>query len=165
MDHLKFIESKIFSIGRQFEQQLAVWRFHEHRIVFTNGCFDILHLGHVDYLARAAAEGTLMIVGLNTDASVKRIKGDSRPITDERSRAMALASFSFVGAVVLFGDDTPYELIKMVQPDILVKGKDYEPGDIVGADIVGQKGGKVITLDLVEGYSTTAIIDRIRKGC
>jgi len=78
---------------------------------------------------------------------------------------MALASFSFIDAVVMFGDDTPYELIKMVQPDVLVKGKDYEPGDIVGADIVGQKGGKVITLDLVEGYSTTAIIDRIRKGC
>ena len=162
MDHLKFIESKIFNIDRNLDWQLAVWRFHEHRIVFTNGCFDILHLGHIDYLARAAAEGSLLIVGLNSDASVKRIKGDSRPVTDQRSRAMALAAMSFVGAVVIFEEDTPYELIKIVKPDVLVKGKDYDPKDIVGADIVANNGGKVVTVDLVEGYSTTTIIERIK---
>jgi len=146
----------------EFDRQLAVWRFHENKIVFTNGCFDLLHLGHIDYLARAASEGTLLIVGLNSDESVKRIKGDSRPITDEKSRAMTLAALGFVGAVVIFDQDTPAALIKQVQPDILVKGKDYEPKDIVGADIVEKKGGEVITIDLVEGYSTSAIIDKIR---
>jgi rfaE bifunctional protein nucleotidyltransferase chain/domain len=150
-------------MNQELDWQLAVWRFHGNKIVFTNGCFDILHLGHIDYLAKAAAEGTLLIVGLNTDASVKRIKGDSRPINDEESRAMSLAAMGFVGAVILFDEDTPYELIKTVQPDVLVKGKDYEPADIVGADIVENKGGKVVTMDFIEGYSSSAIIDKIKK--
>jgi len=162
MNHLENTESKIWHMNVEFDRQLAVWRFHENKIVFTNGCFDLLHLGHIDYLARAASEGTLLIVGLNSDESVKRIKGDSRPITDEKSRAMTLAALGFVGAVVIFDQDTPAALIKQVQPDILVKGKDYKPKDIVGADIVEKKGGEVITIDLVEGYSTSAIIDKIR---
>ena len=164
MNHLEHIESKIWHMSQEFELQLAVWRFHEHKIVFTNGCFDLLHLGHIDYLAKAAAEGTLMIVGMNSDESVQRIKGDSRPIKDEKSRAMTLAAFGFVGAVVIFDEDTPEKLIEMVQPDILVKGKDYEVKDIVGADIVEKKGGQIITMDLVEGYSTSAIIDKIRNS-
>jgi len=163
MNHLEYIESKIWHMDQELDWQLAVWRFHEHKIVFTNGCFDILHLGHIDYLAKAAAEGTLLIVGLNTDASVKRIKGDSRPVNDEKSRAMALAALGFVGAVVLFDQDTPYDLIKTIQPDVLVKGKDYEPKDIVGGDIVEKKGGEIVTMDFVEGYSTTAIIDKIKR--
>ncbi len=164
MNHLEHIESKIWHMNQEFEWQLAVWRFHEHKIVFTNGCFDLLHLGHIDYLAKAAAEGTLMIVGMNSDESVQRIKGNSRPIKDEKSRAMTLAALGFVGAVVIFEEDTPEKLIEMVQPDILVKGKDYEAKDIVGADIVEKKGGQIITMDLVEGYSTSAIIDKIRNS-
>lgn len=162
MDYIEYMKAKIWHVDREFERQLAVWRFHGHKIVFTNGCFDILHLGHVDYLARAASEGTIMLVGLNSDASVKRIKGDSRPITDERSRSMALAAMGIVDAVVIFEDDTPKDLIKLVQPDVLVKGKDYDEKDIVGADIVKRKGGEVITIDLVEGYSTSSIIERIK---
>ncbi len=164
MNHLEFIENKIWHMNQEFDWQLAVWRFHENKIVFTNGCFDILHLGHIDYLARAAAEGTLLIVGLNSDDSVRRIKGESRPITDEESRAMALAALGFVGAVVIFDQDTPAELIKQVQPDVLVKGKDYEPKDIVGADTVEKKGGKIVTIDLVEGYSTSSIIEKIKNS-
>ncbi len=164
MNHLEHIESKIWHLDQEFEWQLAVWRFHEHKIVFTNGCFDIMHLGHVEYLAKAAAEGSLLIVGLNSDASIKRIKGDSRPILDEKSRAMALAAFGFIGAVVIFEADTPHDLIKAIQPDVLVKGKDYEAGEIVGADIVQAKGGEIITMDIVEGYSTSAIIDKIKKS-
>lgn len=164
MNHLEHIESKIWHMNQELELQLAVWRFHEHKIVFTNGCFDLLHLGHIDYLAKAAAEGTLMIVGMNSDESVQRIKGNARPIKDEKSRAMTLAALGFVGAVVIFDQDTPKKLIEMVQPDILVKGKDYEVKDIVGADIVEKKGGQIITMDLVEGYSTSAIIDKIRNS-
>lgn len=162
MNYLEYIESRIWTPGKEFEWQLSVWRFHEHKIVFTNGCFDILHLGHIDYLAKAAAEGSLLIVGLNSDDSVRRIKGDNRPITDQRSRSMALASLSFVDGVVIFDEDTPKKLIKMVQPDVLVKGKDYQEKDIVGADIVRKKGGEVVTMDIVEGYSTSAIIDKIK---
>jgi rfaE bifunctional protein nucleotidyltransferase chain/domain len=162
MNYLEHIESKIWNQGKEFEWQLSVWRFHDHKIVFTNGCFDILHLGHIDYLARAAAEGSLLIVGLNSDDSVKRIKGENRPIADQRSRAMALAALGFVGGVVIFDEDTPKKLIKTVQPDVLVKGKDYEEKDIVGADIVRKKGGEVVTMDIVEGYSTSAIIDKIK---
>jgi D-glycero-beta-D-manno-heptose 1-phosphate adenylyltransferase len=165
MEYLNYINSKVFvEAGKHLDWQLAVWRFHDRRIVFTNGCFDILHLGHIDYLARAAAEGNLLIVGLNTDASVKKIKGGSRPVMDEQSRSMALAAIGFVDAVILFDAETPYELIKRVQPDVLVKGKDYKPEDIVGADIVENKGGKVVTIDLVEGYATSAIIDKIKNS-
>lgn len=164
MNHLEHIESKIWHMNKELEWQLAVWRFHEHKIVFTNGCFDLLHLGHIDYLAKAAGEGTLMIVGMNSDESVQRIKGDFRPIKDEKSRAITLAALGFVGAVVIFEEDTPEKLIKLVQPDVLVKGKDYEVKDIVGADIVEKKGGQIVTMDFVEGYSTSAIIDKIRNS-
>jgi len=164
MNHLEFLENKIWHMNKEFDRQLAVWRFHENKIVFTNGCFDILHLGHIDYLAQAASEGTLLIVGLNSDDSVRRIKGESRPITDERSRAMALAALGFVGAVVIFDQDTPAKLIKQVQPDVLVKGKDYEASEIVGADTVRKKGGKIVTIDLVEGYSTSSIIEKIKNS-
>ena len=132
-------------------------------VVFTNGCFDILHLGHIDYLAQAADLGTKMIVALNTDESVSRIKGPSRPITDQLSRSMVMASLEFVSAVTFFDEPTPYELIKMIQPDILVKGADYKAEDIVGFDIVTARGGSVETIPLVSGYSTSAIESRIRN--
>ncbi len=140
------------------------WRASGCKIVFTNGCFDILHLGHIDYLAQAADFGTKMIVALNTDSSVARIKGPTRPICDQLSRSMVMASLEFVSAVTFFDEPTPYDLIKMVQPDILVKGADYRAEDIVGYDIVIARGGSVETIPLVKGYSTTAIETKIRES-
>ena len=131
-------------------------------IVFTNGCFDILHRGHVEYLAAAASLGDVLFLGLNTDASVRKLKGPGRPVNDEQARAIVMASLQAVGAVMLFDEDTPYELIKKVQPDVLVKGADYKPEDIVGYDIVKAKGGKVTTIEFVEGFSTTKIIEKIK---
>ncbi len=143
--------------------QLAFWRFHEKKIVFTNGCFDILHAGHIDYLSKAADLGHILVVGLNTDHSVHRLKGPQRPINNQQARANILASLFFVSAVVLFDEDTPYELIKIIQPDILIKGSDYKAENIVGYDIVTAKGGKVITLDFLTGYSTTSIIEKLKQ--
>ncbi len=157
------ISTKIRS-GADFERWLAFCRFKSKKIVFTNGCFDILHLGHVDYLRKARDLGDVLIVGLNTDASVSRIKGPLRPVQDEKSRAELMASLAFVDAVVLFDEPTPYHLIKQVQPDILVKGKDYKAEDVVGYDVVTVKGGEVVTIDLVEGYSTSNVIERIMKA-
>ncbi|MDY0101988.1 MAG: D-glycero-beta-D-manno-heptose 1-phosphate adenylyltransferase [Lentimicrobium sp.] len=147
---------------QELKNLLAYWHFKDFRIVFTNGCFDIIHLGHIDYLAKAADLGNKLIIGLNTDASTRRLKGPTRPINDELSRAMILASFSFVDAVVLFDEDTPYELIKIIQPDILVKGADYKPENIVGYDIVVGKGGSVETLEYLPGYSTSLIEKKIK---
>jgi rfaE bifunctional protein nucleotidyltransferase chain/domain len=163
MNKLDVINSKILS-DQALKNQLAVWRFRGKKIVFTNGCFDLLHLGHIDYLSKAKDQGDILVIGLNTDASVKRLKGDSRPLTDEDSRAIILASLGFVDAITLFDEDTPYELIAKVQPDVLVKGSDYKAEDVVGYDIVKAKGGEVITIDFVEGYSTSAIVDKIKKS-
>lgn len=137
------------------------WRNDNHKIVFTNGCFDILHLGHADYLARAADLGTKLVVGLNSDQSVSRLKGSNRPITDQKSRGFLLACMSFVDAVVLFEEDTPAKLIELVCPDVLVKGGDYITDEIVGYDFVTSSGGKVVTLPLIKGYSTSDIENRI----
>lgn len=162
MKKLEIIQSKILSDLEELKRWLAYWNFKDQKVVFTNGCFDILHRGHIDYLARAAGKGDVLIVGLNTDDSVKRIKGDGRPVQDESSRALILAALQFVNAVVLFDEDTPENLIKIVQPDILVKGSDYKAEEIVGYDVVTAKGGKVVTIDFLEGYSTTGILDKIR---
>ena len=162
MKRLEIIRKKIFNYSdNEFSRLLAIWRFQGKKIVFTNGCFDILHLGHIDYLAAASELGDLLIVGLNTDDSVNKIKGNNRPIQDEVSRAFVLASLGFVDAVVFFGEDTPYNLIKRIQPDVLVKGADYKPEEIVGYDIVKNKGGEIITIEFLEGYSTTAIEKKI----
>lgn len=164
MKKLDYIHTKILS-GADLERQLAIWRFKSKKIVFTNGCFDLLHLGHIDYLSKAKDKGDLLIVGVNTNDSVKRLnKGGARPITDEHARASIIAALLFVDAVVLFDEDTPYELIRRVQPDILVKGSDYQARDIVGYDIVMAKGGRVETIDFLEGYSTTAIEEKIRSA-
>ncbi len=160
MNYFEKIKNKILE-GEGFEKWLDECRKNGKRIVFTNGCFDILHRGHVEYLSKAAAFGDVMVVGLNTDASVKRLKGPSRPVNDEYARAFVLAGLEFVSAVVLFDEDTPYNLIKKVQPDFLVKGSDYKPENIVGYDIVTAKGGKVVTVDLVEGFSTTKTIEKM----
>jgi D-glycero-beta-D-manno-heptose 1-phosphate adenylyltransferase len=163
MSHLHTIEKKLMN-SIQLIDQLNDWQKAGCKIVFSNGCFDILHLGHIDYLARAADFGDRMVIGLNTDSSVSKIKGPSRPINDERSRAMVLAALEFVSAIILFDEPTPYELIRLVQPDVLVKGADYKPEDIVGYDIVTAKGGNVHTIPFVEGYSTTKIEQRIRNA-
>jgi len=161
MTRPELIQRKILK-QPELDRMLAYWRFRDQKIVFTNGCFDIIHLGHIDYLAKAAALGDKLIIGLNTDASTRRLKGPHRPINDENARAMIMASFSFVDAVVLFDEDTPYNLIRTVQPDILVKGADYRAEDIVGYDIVTSKGGKVETLEYLPGYSTSLIEKKIR---
>jgi rfaE bifunctional protein nucleotidyltransferase chain/domain len=161
MSHLQTIEKKVMD-AVSLSEQIRKWRDQGCKIVFTNGCFDILHLGHVDYLARAADYGDKMIIGLNSDHSVSRIKGPTRPINNERSRAMVLAALGCVSAITVFDEPTPYELISLVQPDVLIKGADYKPEEIVGYDIVTSRGGSVKTIPFVNGYSTTAIEQRIR---
>ena len=163
MNRLDTINNKILTPDT-LKNQLAVWRFKDKKIVFTNGCFDLLHLGHIDYLSKAKDSGDVLLIGVNTDDSVRRLKGESRPLTDQKSRAIILASLGFVDGVTLFDEDTPYELINIVQPDVLVKGSDYNAEEVVGYDIVKAKGGKVITIDFLEGYSTTAIANKIKKG-
>ena len=161
MKHLEKIYDKILN-KESLEEKLNLWRKEGKTIVFSNGCFDILHRGHVEYLSKAADLGDILIIGLNTDASVRRIKGPSRPVNDEKARAVVLAALEFVDAVVFFEEDTPYNLIKNVQPDVLVKGKDYKAEDIVGYDIVVGNGGRVETIELVDGFSTTKTIEKMR---
>ena len=142
---------------------LENWKKNHEKVVFSNGCFDILHVGHVDYLEKARALGSRLVMGLNTDNSIKRIKGPNRPVNDQYARARILAALEFVDAVILFDEDSPYELIKAIKPDILVKGDDYTIEKIIGADIVLQNGGEVKTISLVKGYSTTNVIDKIKN--
>lgn len=144
-------------------KKITAWKDQGKEVVFTNGCFDILHLGHVDYLEKAREKGDRLILGLNSDDSVSRLKGESRPINKVEARARLLAALQFVDAVVTFEEDTPLELISYLKPDILVKGKDYEISNIVGADVVIENGGKVETIDLVDGFSTTGIINKINE--
>ncbi|MCF7919491.1 MAG: D-glycero-beta-D-manno-heptose 1-phosphate adenylyltransferase [Candidatus Cloacimonetes bacterium] len=132
------------------------------KVVFTNGCFDILHKGHVLYLQEARELGDVLVIGLNSDASVKRIKGNSRPVNSENDRAVVLSALQMVDFVTIFEEDTPYELIKALQPDILVKGGDWQPEEIVGSDIVLARKGKVISLNYYAGYSTTEIIKKTK---
>jgi D-glycero-beta-D-manno-heptose 1-phosphate adenylyltransferase len=162
MDYLELARRKILD-DNSLNKMLTYWRFKQYKIVFTNGCFDILHLGHIDYLSKARGLGDVLIIGLNTDASVSRIKGPERPVNDQNARSMLLASLTFVDAIVLFDEDTPYDLIKKIQPHVLVKGTDYKPDDIVGADLVKAGGGQIITLEFLEGYSTSSIINRLRN--
>ncbi len=161
MKHIEKIYDKILD-EISLEERLNLWRGEGKTIVFTNGCFDILHRGHVEYLSKAADLGDKLIIGLNTDDSVKRLKGPSRPVNDEKARAVLLSALEFVDAVVLFKEDTPYNLIRRVQPDVLVKGKDYKAEDIVGYDIVISRGGRVETIELVDGFSTTKTIEKMR---
>lgn len=156
---MEILQSKLFD-PESFKRMREVWEFLDHKVVFTNGCFDIIHRGHIEYLAKASDLGDILIVGLNTDESVRRIKGENRPVNDERARSMVLAALKFVDAVVLFNEDTPYELIKLARPNVLVKGSDYTEDTIVGADIVKENGGEIVTIDLVPGYSTSDIIDK-----
>ena len=140
------------------------WRQQGKRISFTNGCFDIIHLGHVDYLEKTRLLADKMIVGLNTDQSVKSLKGPERPVQDQGSRSRIMAGFEFVDLVVLFDEETPAHLIESVRPDVLVKGDDYRFENIVGADFVVKNGGIVETIELVAGYSTSKIIHKIKSN-
>ncbi|MGQ9863770.1 MAG: D-glycero-beta-D-manno-heptose 1-phosphate adenylyltransferase [Bacteroidia bacterium] len=155
--------SKILA-GIELDRRLAQWRFWGEKIVFTNGCFDILHLGHITYLETAATLGDILLVGVNSDASVRRLKGDKRPILDQQARMRVLAALEFVEGVILFEEDTPQQLIEKIRPAVLVKGGDYDRKDIVGADFVEGYGGEVIILPLVEGYSTTQIFEKACGG-
>lgn len=162
MHKLEWIQHKIY--GREeLSKECNVWRAMGKKIVFTNGCFDILHHGHLDLLARAAEFGNILIVGANTDNSVQRLKGSSRPITQERDRAFQLASLLCIDAVCLFDEDTPDALIRSIKPNVLVKGGDYTIDKIVGAEFVKNYGGAVEVVPFVTGYSTTSIIERIQK--
>ena len=163
MEKVEQIKSKLFT-REQIRNQCNVWRFKEKKIVFTNGCFDLLHLGHIEYLSKAADSGDVLVIGLNSDSSVRALKGPGRPITDEHARAMILASLSFVTAVVLFDEETPYELIATMQPDVLVKGADYKTEEIAGHDIVLARGGEVVTVPMTKGYSTSDIIAKLRDS-
>lgn len=133
------------------------------RVVFTNGVFDLLHPGHVRYLSRARALGDALVVGVNTDRSVRAIKGENRPVTPEGERAEILAALACVDVVVLFDEETPYELISRIQPDVLVKGADWSEASMIGRDIVEARGGRVIRIPFETGYSTTSIIEKIDK--
>ena len=164
MNNLEHIQSKIFSEDDpKLRNLLSTLHFKEKKIVFTNGVFDLLHLGHIDYLSKAKDLGNFLVVGVNSDASAKRLgKGENRPIKDEVSRTTIMAALRFVDMVIIFDEDTPYEIIKLVQPDILVKGADYKPEEIVGYDVVTAKRGSVVTIEFLPGYSTTAIEKKIR---
>jgi len=171
MSRLTFLQNKIIELD-DAKRMLAMWRMKGDKIVFTNGCFDILHKGHVTYLAEAAEEGTRLVIGLNTDSSVRsQGKGENRPINDQDARALVIAALGFVDLVLFFDEQTPIQLINELLPDVLVKGADYDPNEtdpnskkfIVGSDIVKANRGKVIAIPLVDGYSTTSILAKGKK--
>lgn len=171
MTRLEHLSNKIVSL-EEAKRRMNIWRLAGLKVTFTNGCFDILHKGHVTYLTQAAELGNRLVVGLNTDASVRRQgKSPERPINDEAARATVLASLSAVDLVVLFDEDTPLELIEALQPNIVAKGSDYDAQErditskkyIVGAHLMDKTGGQVVAIPLVEGFSTTNIISKIKK--
>ncbi|MCS6981667.1 MAG: adenylyltransferase/cytidyltransferase family protein [Flavobacteriales bacterium] len=153
------IWNRIFTDPLNFSRQLHRWRFLNKSIVFTNGCFDLIHPGHIHLLSAAADMGDVLLVGLNSDASVQRLKGAGRPRIPQDLRAMHLASLFFVDAVVLFEEDTPMKLIEQVRPDVLVKGSDYSPNTIVGADFVKSYGGRVEVVELLPGFSSSLLLN------
>jgi rfaE bifunctional protein nucleotidyltransferase chain/domain len=163
MTPLYRIRQKLY-LKEDLIQQIAAWKANGQKIVFTNGCFDIIHPGHIDYLAKAAGLGDKLVIGVNTDRSVQKLKGPHRPIQDQDARAFILAALEFTSAIILFDEDTPAELIAELKPDFLVKGADYSVCQVVGAESVIKSGGSVVLLPYLEGYSTTSIEDKIRKG-
>ncbi|MBT5615175.1 MAG: D-glycero-beta-D-manno-heptose 1-phosphate adenylyltransferase [Flavobacteriales bacterium] len=163
MSQLNKINSKIFSLD-DLKNQVNAWKQAGEEVVFTNGCFDIIHRGHIEVLAQTADLGDRLIIGLNSDTSIQKLKGKNRPIIEEQSRAILLASLEFVDAVVIFSEDTPLKLISALLPDVLAKGGDYEIETIVGHEIVQQNGGKVKLVPFVDGFSSTTIIEKIKKS-
>lgn len=164
MTSLEKVKNKIYTNGKAAERVLNSWRKAGEKIVFTNGCFDIVHLGHIEILSKASDLGSKLIIGLNSDQSVTRIKGPGRPHMDEYSRALILASIEFVDLIIFFSEDTPLNLIQAIKPDILTKGGDYKPSEVVGYEFVKKNKGKVVIIKFVEGYSSTSLIKRIKKG-
>jgi len=164
MDVSKIIQSKIFNDFQDFKPILDQWRWAGQTIVFTNGCFDLVHRGHIDSLVKSSSFGDRLVVGLNSDVSVRLLKGENRPLIDEQSRAVLLASLLMVDAVIVFADETPYELIRCILPDVLVKGAEYRLEEIAGFDVVLASGGRVERIDLTEGFSTSDLIQKIIKG-
>ena len=162
MSNLENIKSKIYSLS-DLKITSDKWKATGEKVVFTNGCFDIIHQGHIEVLARTADLGTKLIVGLNSDSSIQKLKNENRPIIQQQSRAILLASFSFVDAVVLFSEETPLNLISTLKPDVLAKGGDYEIETIVGHKIVQDNGGQVTLVPFIDGFSSTNIIDKIRN--
>jgi D-glycero-beta-D-manno-heptose 1-phosphate adenylyltransferase len=160
MKHLRNIENKILS-DEKFDFWLKNKRQQIPKLVFTNGCFDIIHRGHIIYLSKAADLGSHFIVAINTDKSVKKIKGESRPLQDQYTRALVVAAFEFVSYVVFFDTDTPAHIIQQIVPDVLVKGGDYKPENIIGYNTVTRAGGEVRTMDFIQGYSSSKIFDSI----
>ena len=163
MSHLNNINSKIYNLDC-LTTQVEQWKATGNKVVFTNGCFDIIHRGHIEVLARTAELGDKLVIGLNSDQSIQKLKGEDRPIIDEQSRAILLAALSFVDAIVLFSEDTPLKLIGALLPDVLAKGGDYEIETIVGHEIVQQNGGKIKLVPFLDGFSSTTIIDKIKKS-
>jgi D-glycero-beta-D-manno-heptose 1-phosphate adenylyltransferase len=163
MSFHKLLKDKIVS-KEEALQRLTLFRTQRSKIVFTNGCFDILHPGHVDYLSQARDLGEFLVLGLNTDNSVRRLnKAPNRPINNEQTRATVLAGIACIDLIVFFDEETPYELIKFLKPNVLVKGNDYKAENIIGYDVVKANGGDVITIPMLEGYSTTKLIEKILK--
>ena len=163
MSYLKTIQHKIFSLS-DLKNQVNAWKQAGENVVFTNGCFDIIHRGHIEVLAQTADLGDKLIIGLNSDTSIQKLKGENRPIIDEQARSILLAAFSFVDAVILFPEDTPINLISALLPDVLAKGGDYEIETIVGHEIIQNNGGKVKLVPFVDGFSSTTIINKIKKS-
>ncbi len=161
MNNYQTLKAKIINYNN-LDSLIDSWKNNNEKIVFTNGCFDIIHQGHIDYLAKASDLGTKLIIGVNTDRSVSAIKGEHRPIQDEKSRLTILAALGFVDAVILFDTDTPLNLISQIIPEVLVKGSDYKAENIVGYDVVIKNNGKVETLDFLEGFSTSSIESKIK---
>lgn len=157
------IENKIMT-RENAKVQIKKWQNKGEKVVFTNGCFDILHAGHIRYLSKAKSIGDHLVIGLNTDNSVKKLKGTNRPLQNEQDRALILAGLEAVDLIVLFGEDTPLEIITFLKPDILVKGSDYSIDNIVGAKEIVQWGGKVETIEFVNGKSTSLIIEKLEKN-
>jgi D-glycero-beta-D-manno-heptose 1-phosphate adenylyltransferase len=162
MKKVDFIESRIYDLPTLLHM-VQILRLQSKTISFTNGCFDILHRGHIASLSDAAKESHFLIVGLNSDKSTKKLKGEGRPVNDQNARALLLASLVIVDAVVIFDEETPLELIKAIKPDVLVKGGDYTVEQIAGAKEVIANGGRVVINPIVEGFSTTAILEKITK--
>ena len=156
------LQNKILTLP-ELQRRLAQWRLLSKTIVFTNGCFDIIHAGHIASFTDAAGHGDILVFGLNADVSIKGLKGTNRPVNDERSRALVLASLAMIDAVVIFSEPTPLELIRAIKPDVLVKGGDYKMEDIVGSKEVLSWGGQVIISPIIEGFSTSAIIHKIQN--
>jgi len=158
---LEKINDKIF--GLEFlMKNIDQWKNENKKIVFTNGCFDLIHLGHIELLARSSDLGDVLIIGVNSDSSIQKLKGENRPIIKEDSRVKQLAALEFVDAVVLFDEDTPQKLIETIKPDVITKGGDYKAENVVGNEVVTQKNGQVVIIPLTQGYSTTSILKKIK---